>query len=894
VEARSDRSFVGSAPLLATAALSLLLTASARATSLVEECLASPTTEHCCRPGQKLRLGTPAGELFLPFPHPALCVFAAGGDDGVVLGSAGFAAGGPGHDVVVGGPGADLILGQEGNDRLLAGAGNDVVVGGAGHDVLLGGPGNDRLEGNAGNDWLDGGPGSDRIVPGAGADVVFGGAGPDEVVVNDLCEVPGHEWLSGGPGADALSLPVPPDQAAAAGLHFTSFEHFTVEPRACHAECVEPPDCSGRGQCAEGAAPGEVTCACDPGWAGESCEWCIGGAGFACPSFDVDVASSPSGTELVALETAPARSLVAPGAPAPAPPTLGTGVSAAIDAAAPDDLLAVSLSVRSATRAPTLPRLRTDLDRSDPVNLALGQLRQTVHASFEATRFAEMSWVVDAIEDAGGAVHTQQALGSVVVADVPSATLEALASDVRVARIVLLDTGFEPPSIDIGACGDVGTVVGCGSADEEAASDACTPVSITEHAATLRLNQLRQAGFGASGYVVGVLDTGAAEHDMLEGQVVAHHACNTVEPECQDEDPFDSADGTGHGTATHSIIAGNTALGNLDRGITLARTESWRVYDVVSNGGPKGIAGALAAGNEVLLLEVQTIGGGTTNMEGPAEEAFDAGAVVVGVTGNAHDHAPCALEMGPLAQVPNVITTGAYALFEGDFVPFARQQVGNVGAWGVIKPDVVMPSFARGASKECSDCLDENGFSSSSGAGPFAAAMAVQILDRVASLAPENTNARDLAGVVHAAMVAFGTNEIDAVSDDRLDLEGAGRAFLRRPACSRWKFGKVVVDAGDTVTVDVTPSVLGVSGAHAAIWWPQAMGGPHNRVALELVDESNDAIFETDHPTSVFQNVLRESATGADWRLEITNHGASDQEVFYFFRHGFPDAACSI
>jgi hypothetical protein len=250
--------------------------------------------------------------------------------------------------------------------------------------------------------------------------------------------------------------------------------------------------------------------------------------------------------------------------------------------------------------------------------------------------------------------------------------------------------------------------------------------------------------------------------------------------------------------------------------------------------------------------------------------------------------------MGPLARVPNLITTGAYALFDGAFVPFARQQVGNVGSFGVIKPDVVMPSFAMGASKECSDCLDENGFSSTSGAGPFAAAMAVQILDRVASLAPDGTPARDLAGVVHAAMIAFGTNEIDMVSDDRLDLEGAGRAFLRRPACSRWKFGKVVVDAGDTATVDVTPSVLGASGVHAAIWWPQAMGAAHNRVGLTLVDESNAESYETDHPTSVFQNVLRDSATGADWQLEIENQGTSDQEVFYFFRHGFPDFACSI
>ncbi|HKJ23577.1 MAG TPA: hypothetical protein VKB65_02055, partial [Myxococcota bacterium] len=603
--------------------LVLAIAAPAGATSVADACLVSPTPEHCCHAGQTLVLGTPGPDLFVPRPRPkALCVFAGGGDDQVLLGrGSDFTAAGPGRDFVLGGPGAEQILGE------------------------------------GGDDWLLGGPGPDAIVPGPGSDVVFAGPGPDRVVVNDLCEVPGDELLVGGPGWDELSIPVPPHDAWAAGLHFFGFEHLAVEPRACFAECVEAPDCSGRGSCVEGDAPGEVACACEPGFAGEHCEWCIGADDFACPSFDVEVSRSPAGTELSSIETAPARTIVATDAPPAAAPALGLGVADAIDDAADDDLLAVALSVRAGSHVPSLPRLRTDLDRSDPVNLGLKGLRQDVQADFETARFAEMSWAVGAIEDAGGAVRSQQALGAVLVADVPAATLGALTADTRVARIVLLDTELEPPSVDIGACGDVGTDVGCGSADHEAAGDECTPVHITDHAVALRLNQLRQAGYGASGFVVGVIDTGASEHDMLEGTVIAHHACNVVQAECQDEGPFDWQEGTGHGTATHSVIAGNTALGNLDRGITLARTESWRAYKLVSNGGPKGIAGALAAGNEVLLLEVQTIDGGTTAMEEPAEEAFDAGAVVVGVAGNGHDYGPCALPMGPLALVPNMITT---------------------------------------------------------------------------------------------------------------------------------------------------------------------------------------------------------------------------------------------
>ena len=820
-------------------------------------CREDPTPEHCCSPGQAQTLGTPDADhiLFPPFGASPRCVFSLAGGDLISTGKGGdfIAAGGDG-DIVFAGAGKDVMLGGPDNDLIFGEIGDDTAAGGMGSDILVGGPNNDVLLGGSDPDLLIGDGGADWIVPGPGADFVFGGASTDTVVVYDLCEIERGEHVDGGRGFDTLILPVPVPAAKAAGIHFADFEKIIIEPGSCQSECVPRPDCSGHGSCAEGPGPGDVHCECETGWVGDNCEWCIGAPGFACPGFDVDLSTSGAGTDVATtlLPGAAVDQLAAP----PAAPAVAQSVLDAVAVADPDDLIPVSFSVRSSNRAPSLPRLRVDLDPNAPENLALRALRQNVADGFRQARLAEMQFLVDIIEDAGGIIDYRQAVGAVVAAQVPADALQGLLVDTRLKAIASTDplNEFEPPAIDITPCGDVGTTIGCGSADHEPADAACTPVPITNHSVLLKLNELRQAGFGAQGYVVGIVDTGFAEHDMLEGQVLAHHNCNVVGDECTDEDPSDWADGTGHGTATHSIVVGNTALGNLDRGITLARSESWNVYPIVSFAGPKAIAQALNAGNQVLLLEVQKSDGAVTHMEGAAEEAFDAGAVVVAVMGNAHDEEPCAVETDPLGLVPNIITAGAYAQFAGDLVPFGRQQVGDVAEHGVIKPDVSFPSFAKGASKECADCLDENGFSSTSGAGPFAASMAVQILDRVAAYSPANTPARDLAGIVHAAMVAFATHEIDTETDDVLNLEGAGRAFLRRPACSRWKFGKVIVPGDETASIDVEPSAFGVEGVRAAIWWPQPAGGPHTVVGLRLVQEN--ASWETVHPTSVFQNIL--------------------------------------
>jgi Ca2+-binding RTX toxin-like protein len=113
-----------------------------------------------------------------PSPSPS-------GRDCANPGTAPFAVGTPGDDVLVGTAGRDVLSGRGGDDCLFGRSGEDRLSGGSGADLLRGSSGSDRINGDAGNDKLDGSNGNDTITPGAGKDKVTAGGGNDEITARD-------------------------------------------------------------------------------------------------------------------------------------------------------------------------------------------------------------------------------------------------------------------------------------------------------------------------------------------------------------------------------------------------------------------------------------------------------------------------------------------------------------------------------------------------------------------------------------------------------------------------------------------------------------------------------------------------------------------------------------
>lgn len=118
----------------------------------------------------------PEHEGTLSADAPNQKVFGLGGNDRIVVATAGAQAyGGDGRDYISNEGGDQKLFGEAGDDILIASGGNDCLDGGTGNDALQGGADSDVLEGGEGDDFLDGGTGSDAISGGEGNDFILGG-----------------------------------------------------------------------------------------------------------------------------------------------------------------------------------------------------------------------------------------------------------------------------------------------------------------------------------------------------------------------------------------------------------------------------------------------------------------------------------------------------------------------------------------------------------------------------------------------------------------------------------------------------------------------------------------------------------------------------------------------
>jgi hypothetical protein len=213
-------------------------------------------TAECCPAGSVVVTLTNASDTHSNY-SPNRCIVALDGHD-TIFSSApqdtGSVLGGPGDDVISAGPGAKVLRG---------GPGNDTINGLFGAELILG---------NAGDDTIFSGNADTYVVPGSGVDIVASGDGNDTIAIYDLCEVATGEELDGGNGSDTLITPVPVAQLQQLGVTVLNFENIVVQQNSCKSECVTKPDCSGHGNCAEGAAHGQVICQCDPGFSGPNCD----------------------------------------------------------------------------------------------------------------------------------------------------------------------------------------------------------------------------------------------------------------------------------------------------------------------------------------------------------------------------------------------------------------------------------------------------------------------------------------------------------------------------------------------------------------------------------------------------------------------------------------------
>lgn len=385
---------------------------------------------------------------------------------------------------------------------------------------------------------------------------------------------------------------------------------------------------------------------------------------------------------------------------------------------------------------------------------------------------------------------------------------------------------------------------------------------------------------------IGLLDTGVRRsHTMFNspGRLGFVYDCVNGGSNCNNTgaagyDPND--DCWNHGTSSAGIISGNANRGAAYRGVTAVTLDSLKVYPNGCGGLDSGATvrafeRAIEIFDSVIVAEMQASEGDQGTIAKAAENAFDAGGIIIAANGN---FGPAAGTVRSPANAHKVIGVGAY-----DVVSLATTASQGRGPTSDarIKPDIQTPTNTETASNASDTALKT--FGGTSGATPYASGAAALFrnwLRRFGTYDP---------GQVYAFMVLAGQQPYPFGNTEGAD-------DLRMPVNGYAWWGKTAIVDGGVANIDFAlPS--GMNRIDAAIWWPQASAWweglsflgftfplLHNDIDLRLRNPSGGTVRSSLSIPSVFEKVRVNGplATGT-WRIRINGYNvrSGPQTVYW-------------
>jgi serine protease AprX len=430
----------------------------------------------------------------------------------------------------------------------------------------------------------------------------------------------------------------------------------------------------------------------------------------------------------------------------------------------------------------------------------------------------------------------------------------------------------------------------------EASQTEDPPPSVAQGRDRIGSDPYFNAGYGAAGFI-GLLDTGVfAGHTHFAGSPsplravrdcndACAHTCSLSAtpvcpgPCCGGDDCWD------HGTSSAAIMV-SKATQQIYRGVTSARLDSWKVYPNQCGGLStsavlRAFQAAIAAGNHVIVAEMQSGQSWSGSISSAANSAFDAGRIVIAANGN---FGPGAGTVRAPANAHKVIGVGAYNV--GTLDTYISQSRGPTSD-GRIKPDFQMPTDTVTASNAHSTALRT--FCCTSGATPYAGGMALlwrNFLEAQFWVAPAP-------GQVYAHLIMSGPETFPSFNN----IIGVGRAAMPNinGYFNGWYYnGKVTVSHGQVIDVPLyyQSNWAPAYDLRAALWWPGDVGVAHNNIDLYLVDSAGVVRASSTSGPSVFERASVAGSVGppaTPWKVRIvgTSVPTGSQDVYWAAHKSF-------
>ena len=278
-----------------------------------------------------------------------------------------------------------------------------------------------------------------------------------------------------------------------------------------------------------------------------------------------------------------------------------------------------------------------------------------------------------------------------------------------------------------------------------------------------------------------------------------------------------------------------------------------------------GFQRSVAALDGVIVAEMQGGGGERSAISLAADNAFDAGALIIAANGN---NGPGDRTVNTPANSHKTIGVGNFDVQTGNQV--ASQSRGPASD-GRIKPDIQAPTNTETASTTSNDALRV--FTGTSGATPYAAGVAFLARNFL-----RGTSASIDPGQVYAFMILAGQNPFPFDN-----TSGAGPLAMPTDGTLFW--GKVTVRNGQTVNIPIENDSFSATSFDGAIWWPESVGQIHNDIDLQLVARDGATVLDSSFDVpSVFERARFAGGLRAGTltlRIRGFDVGSTPQEVYY-------------